>query len=349
MTGSNPHRGVAGWLAFVYLSIFAMVVIGGITRLTGSGLSMVEWKPLMGALPPLDAAAWQAAFEKYQEFPQYQQVNHWMELEDFKRIFFWEYLHRLWGRSLGLIFALPFAYFGLRGRLQGIAGRCFVAFVLGGAQGVLGWYMVTSGLVDVPRVSHLRLASHLGLALVAGNYVLWQLLYVRSLGQPRSVGPAEQSAARGAWALVGLTFLQVTYGAFMAGKHAGQLFKTFPTMNGSWFPASALTGPDGVLASALHNPVAIHAIHRTLAWAVAGAIAAYVWRHRHTPVDGAQRGALGVLVWLVGIQIALGAATVMTSVSLPMAVAHQAGGALLLSATVYAAWAFTGTPRSSSA
>ena len=162
-------RAVRLWLWSLWLAVLGMVVVGGITRLTGSGLSMVEWQPLIGAIPPLDEASWQAVFARYQLSPQFQQVNHWMQLDDFKRIFFWEYVHRLVGRSVGLLVFVPWLYFVARRRLsRRLALATLGAFALGGAQGLLGWYMVKSGLVDVPRVSHLRLAAHLSLAFGLG-------------------------------------------------------------------------------------------------------------------------------------------------------------------------------------
>ncbi len=318
------------WLVLLYASIYLMVVIGGTTRLTASGLSMVEWKPLMGTLPPMGEAEWLAAFDKYKQFPQYQQVNAWMELADFKKIFFWEYLHRLWGRTLGLIFFVPWMWFVARRQLRGPwIGKTFAAFVLGGAQGLLGWYMVKSGLVDVPQVSHFRLASHLMLAAAVANYVLWMGLEVRFGNRLRFHGPT--------WAIIGLVALQVVWGAFMAGSQAGTMFTTFPLMDGRWVP-------EGLGAeSFLYSQVAIHFTHRMLAYLVVVAIAWWAWAHRG---EGGLRGASWwAVVGLVVIQFVLGVATVLGGVPVGLGVMHQAGGVGLLSATVFAGYAFAGSSR----
>ncbi|MEZ4463423.1 MAG: COX15/CtaA family protein [bacterium] len=198
-TASSPERAdraVRAWLWVVWGMILTMVVVGGITRLTGSGLSMVEWRPLMGALPPLSEAEWLAVFEQYKQSPQYQQVNHWMTLGDFERIFFWEYFHRLLGRLIGVVVLVPGLWFLVRRRLRGKrAVQVLLAFVFGGLQGLLGWYMVKSGLVDVPAVSHYRLAAHLSLAFFVGCWILWILMGLRA---PAVRTPAPR-VARGRW------------------------------------------------------------------------------------------------------------------------------------------------------
>ena len=327
----RPPRSVLIWLALLYASIFLMVVIGGTTRLTASGLSMVEWKPLMGALPPLGEAEWLAAFDKYKEFPQYQQVNSWMELADFKRIFFWEYLHRLWGRALGLIFFVPWVVFVARRALRGVwIGKTFIAFVLGGAQGLLGWYMVKSGLVDVPQVSHFRLAAHLMLAAAVANYVLWLALEVRFGPRLRFHGPT--------WALIGLIALQVLWGAFMAGSDAGTAFTTFPLMDGRWVPAGLGEG------DFLHSTTAIHFTHRALAYAVVLAVA--WWGRAQRGHVGLRGAAWSAVVGLVGVQFVLGVVTVLGGVPVVLGVLHQAGGIALLSAATVAGYAWAGPERS---
>jgi len=313
--------------------VFAIVLIGGITRLTGSGLSMVEWRPLMGAVPPLTDADWTAVFERYQQSPQYALVNDWMTLADFKRIFFWEFLHRLFGRLIGLAFLVPWVYFLLRRRLTGsLAARTGVAFVLGGLQGLLGWYMVKSGLVDVPAVSHYRLAAHLLLALIVANWLLWILL-----GLWRA--PTGHSKLRAAaWVFVAAVGLQIIYGAFTAGTRAGLLFSTFPDMDGAMVPSGM-----GVLGvrDLLDNPVTIHFIHRMLAWALAvGAVILFVaGRRQPQPM---LRHAVALVLGLVGLQVILGAATVVLDVATWIAVIHQGVGFLVLSAAVFAAYAAGG-------
>lgn len=331
---------VAIWLWVVWTMVLLMVGIGGVTRLTGSGLSMVDWHPLMGALPPLTDAEWLSVFERYKASPQYQQVNHWMQLGDFKRIFFWEYVHRVFGRLIGLAFAVPYFVFLMRRSLRGWeAVRGLVALVLGGAQGVLGWYMVQSGLVNEPRVSHFRLAAHLSLAFTVGAYLAWLALDrgpSRAMTAPSApslsapVRPWWANPAVG-WSLFALTLLQVVFGAFMAGTHAGLLYDTFPDMGGAYLP-----GPffrfEHLADNLLHNPMAIHWTHRLLAWLLlvgAGAWAIAVLRSDRVP--WARPAARWLLAGLA-LQFGLGALTVMHGVPLPLAVAHQVCGYLLLSA-----------------
>jgi len=336
MAHSKPARSVVVWLAVVYGMILTMVLIGGITRLTGSGLSMVEWHPLMGALPPLSEASWQEVFAQYQQSPQYRQVNHWMTLADFKAIFFWEYVHRLFGRLIGLVFVLPWLVLLFRKRLRRVlAFKTFVAFILGGAQGLLGWYMVKSGLVDVPAVSHYRLAAHLGLALVCACWVLWLLLgAVEAERQPTT-----RKLALAAWSLFGLVALQCVYGAFMAGTRAGYIYPSFPDINGRWFPPQAFAY-EPFFRNVVESPYGIHFFHRMLGWLIAAAVigfVAYSWRKA---TSKHAIWATRALVPLAVVQIALGGITVVWRVPLWSAVSHQAGGVLLLSASLLAAHAF---------
>lgn len=338
MSTSTPSlRPVSTWLAAIYALIAAMVVIGGITRLTGSGLSMVDWHPLMGALPPLDEAAWQAVFERYQQSPQFAQVNHWMTLGDFKQIFFWEYVHRLFGRLIGVAFFVPWLVFVLQKRLHGaVAWRAGVAFLLGGAQGLLGWFMVKSGLVDVPEVSHFRLAAHLSLAFFVAQWVQWLWMQLRFGPQARAGGVARWAC----WGLVGLIALQVVWGAFMAGTKAGKIYSTFPDMNGELVPRGWRT-TESLGWDLTSNPVGIHFAHRSLAWIVLAATLTMAWtviRNARAAGNDLQRRVGWLLASVAGLQVALGAATVLTSVQISWAVAHQGVALLLLSlatATAY--------------
>ena len=335
---SSAPRSVVVWLVSIYLLVLAMVVVGGITRLTGSGLSMVEWRPLMGALPPMGEEEWGEVFDKYKESPQYEQVNHWMTVDDFKRIFFWEYLHRLLGRLIGVAFFVPWVFFLARRRIdRPLARRTLVAFVLGGLQGVLGWYMVVSGLADEPSVSHYRLAAHLMLALVVMNWILWILLDLRAAPDRERSG--DRGFTRAAWAAVALVAAQIVYGAFMAGTRAGFLYSTFPDMNDRFVPAGMMeVGP--AWQNLLENPIAIHFIHRTLGWLLLIAVGAVWWVGRRRARTPEQRRSLALFGWSTVLQMVLGAATVMLYVSTPVAVAHQALGALVLSASIYVVWAF---------
>lgn len=346
---ADTSRTVRVWLWVLLAMIFLMVIVGGITRLTGSGLSMVEWRPLIGALPPLSHDAWTAVFVEYQRSPQYQQVNRWMGLAEFQRIFFWEYTHRLLGRLVGVVFAIPFVVFLIKKRLRGrTAWLATVAFVLGGAQGALGWYMVKSGLVDVPAVSHYRLAAHLMLAFLTAQYVLWLWLELRA----RSSGerhPQEKlrSPSRVFGGVVAATMVlllvQIVYGAFMAGKHAGHVSSTFPDMNGSYGPGPFFTHAS-VMDDILNGAAAIHWVHRSLAWLLVLLVIGLVLLSRREPSLVIRRGALVLLAVLVA-QLTLGAATVMLQVPVWLAVVHQGGAFVLLCCATWLAYEAGILPR----
>ena len=331
------RRAVGSWLIALWLLVLLMVSVGGITRLTGSGLSIVEWAPVSGTLPPLRESDWQDAFDAYRASPQFQQQNHWMQLDDFKRIFFWEYVHRLLGRVIGLVFFVPWLWFVIRGTLRGAwAWRRFGLLILGGLQGALGWFMVKSGLVNEPRVSHYRLAAHLLLAMSVGQWILWQAL---ELGRPRD--PRSALPARERWFVLGslpLLVLQLTYGAFMAGTRAGHISSTFPDMNGHYAP-SWFFSAGSLAANLFDNPLSIHYLHRALGFAVlAYAAGAVIWLHRR----GAEvrLACYGFSAAVLG-QFALGVLTVILGVPTPVAVAHQAGAYIVCAAAVvlcHAAW-----------
>jgi cytochrome c oxidase assembly protein subunit 15 len=330
---SSVPLAVRRWLVLVWALVFCMVVLGGTTRLTGSGLSIVEWKPLSGAIPPLTQADWQELWAKYQHSPQYRDVNQWMTLADFKRIFFWEYVHRLVGRAIGAVVLVPWLYFVVRKRLpRALALQTLGLFVLGGLQGLLGWYMVASGLIDEPRVSHFRLAAHLLLAFATGQFVLWLALDAYFPRQPaRALPRARLLPVFGALALLAV---QVCYGAFMAGTHAGYYYPTFPDMNGHYAPAPFFTG-NSVVQDALTNPMAIHYLHRLFGWMLlCGAIAIWVfaWRVRARRAVTRAAAAMAALTF---VQFNLGALTVLRRVDVPWAAAHQAVAYLLVSSAVF--------------
>jgi len=318
----------------LYLMVFAMVIVGGATRLTGSGLSMVQWHPLMGALPPLSESDWIETFRKYQTSPQYQLVNHWMALSDFKRIFLWEYAHRLLGRLIGVFFFVPWLFFLIRGALdRPLAWKTFVAFLLGGAQGLLGWFMVKSGLVDDPAVSHYRLAAHLALALLVAQYLLWLFLDVRRATTKRSSDRSGRKLRAPTWSFIALLALQIIFGALMAGKHAGLVAATFPEMNGEWVP-SAFLSTEPWWRDLVENPVSIHFVHRLLgATVLLGAVGLAYCVHR-----SASTRREGFLAWLLAgltlLQFLLGALVVIWSVPLYAAMAHQADAFIILSVAV---------------
>ncbi len=336
----TPDRPVVLWLLTLWALVGAMVVVGGVTRLTGSGLSMVEWRPLMGTLPPMSAAEWEAVFAQYRATPQFEQVNHWMGLADFQRIFAWEYAHRLLGRALGLVFAVPFLWFLVKGRLAGAASRIGLAFVLGAGQGLMGWYMVRSGLIDVPEVSHYRLAAHLGLAFITGGWLLWTVMSLAAPVRGRASGELWWTGIAG----LALLSTQVVWGAFMAGKRAGLAASTFPKMDGVWMPDAVWEAPD-LLAVLLSDPMGIHFTHRTLAWFVLAV--GLSWGHALIRRGGASRRWGAVVIGLLFAQFLLGVSAVLAELPLGIASAHQVCGYALFSAWLIALWAVRLQPEPS--
>jgi cytochrome c oxidase assembly protein subunit 15 len=335
--GARGRHAVAAWLLICCALLFALVVVGGVTRLTHSGLSITEWQPIVGTLPPLSDAAWADAFGKYRATPEYRQVNPGMGLDAFQRIFWWEYAHRLLGRAIGVAFLLPYLWFLLRRRIpRGYAGALFAIFVLGGVQGALGWYMVQSGLVDDPRVSHLRLTAHLGLAFVIFGAMFWVAL---SLMRPRATGAGNPAPTRFADLLVILVYLMVLAGGLVAGLRAGFAYNTFPLMNGRWVPPEILM-LEPWYRNFTDNMATVQFDHRLLAAALAVLVPWFVWRTRRTAglAPQARRAAYLFLALLV-VQIALGIATLLLAVPLPLAAAHQAGALLVFAAALNASHA----------
>ena len=329
-TETQP-RAIALWLLGVAVMVFAMVVVGGITRLTESGLSIVEWAPVSGTLPPLSEAAWTAEFEAYKATPQYAQVNTGMSLAEFKNIYFWEYVHRLLGRVIGLAFALPLLWFAVRRAIPtGYGWRLVALLALGGLQGFIGWWMVASGLVNVPEVSHIRLAVHLMNALLILGALVWVALDLLRLNKDADAQPARVPTLA-IWAFAILA-MQIMFGAYVAGLEAGYAFSTWPLMGDSWFPEGApMLEP--WLRNFVDNPIVVQFVHRWLAFAVAVVVllvARDTWRR------GAQLPAM-LLVFTLAAQIMLGILTLLTGVALSIAAAHQGMAALLLAALVLAA------------
>lgn len=328
MRPTRPNA-IANWLLFVATLVFAMVVVGGITRLTESGLSITEWKPVSGAIPPLSEAAWQEAFRKYQQIPEYQLINKGMSLSDFKFIYFWEFIHRLLGRLIGVAFALPFLWFAAKRAIpKGYGPRLFALFMLGGLQGAVGWWMVASGLVARTDVSHYRLAAHLLTALFILGGLVWTALDLKALARDPLVRPARLSGfGLGVFAILAV---QLLFGAYTAGLNAGLVTNEWPLMNGAFFPGATQAGRS-FFDAVFNDPAIIHFIHRWWAWVV---VAALIVLARRVKAAGARPISIAIHA-AFGTQILLGIATVMTGVSLPVAVLHQAVGALVVAATVW--------------
>ena len=329
MTRARPLA-VARWLWWVAGLLLVMIVVGGITRLTESGLSITEWKPVTGAIPPLTEADWLAEFELYKRIPEYSQVNSGMTLAGFKQIYFWEYLHRLLGRVIGLAFAVPLLWFAIRKRIPAGYGWRLVALLsLGALQGTIGWWMVASGLTERTDVSHLRLTAHLSLALLILAGITWTALDLRALHR-QPLAPAARLTPLAGVALI-LLFAQLAFGALTAGLNAGHAFSSWPLMGDTLFPDGAL--PAGAGAGELvNNPVMVQFIHRWLAFVTGAALLALAWAAGRV----GSRAGLAVVGLLV-LQIALGVATLLTGVHIHVAVAHQLNAALLLVATIVAA------------
>jgi cytochrome c oxidase assembly protein subunit 15 len=318
MTESD-HKAIAAWLLLCAAMVCAIVVVGGITRLTRSGLSIVEWQPLVGTFPPLTEAHWQELFAKYRETPEYKLVNLGMDLEGFKRIFWWEYVHRLLGRLIGLVYFVPFVWFLVRRRIERpLAWRLWGVFALGALQGGLGWFMVKSGLVDDPKVSHFRLTAHLGVALAIIAAELWIALEL--------LRPSAGARSRLALALAGLVFLMALSGAMVAGLRAGYAYNTFPLMNGHLIPPETFS-LEPWWRNFEYNMATVQLVHRALFWLLLVLVPLAWWAARG-------RATAHALLAAFVLQAALGISTLLLGVPVALAAAHQAGAVLLLVAAL---------------
>lgn len=335
----DPPRGapraVAAWLLACCALVFAIVVVGGVTRLTRSGLSITEWQPIVGTLPPLSPADWEAAFAKYRETPEFRQVNHAMTLTEFKGIFWWEYFHRLLGRAVGVAFLLPLLWFAARRAIpRGYGWKLAGIFALGGLQGALGWYMVKSGLVDDPRVSQFRLTAHLGLAFAIFAAMFWVALSLLAPARIGAPGARERSARRFAYAFAALVFVMVLTGGFVAGIRAGFAYNTFPLMNGHVVPPEIML-IDPWWKNFFYNMATVQFDHRALAWVLAFAAPVLWWKVRAAAAAPARaRTGAHLVLALLAVQLALGIATLVHVVPLPLAAAHQAGALLVFAAAL---------------
>ncbi len=330
------ERPVAMWLFVCCALVFAMVVVGGVTRLTHSGLSITEWQPIMGTLPPLTDTQWQEAFAKYQLTPEYRQVNHDMSLHAFKGIYWWEYCHRLLGRAIGVVFLGPLLWFMARRRIpRAMLPTLFGIFVLGGLQGAMGWYMVKSGLVDDPRVSQFRLTAHLGLALLIFAAMFWAGLSLLRPKIDRALDATLGQLRRWSAILATLVFLMALTGGLVAGIRAGFAYNTFPLMNGYVVPPEIMM-IDPWYRNFFYNMATVQFDHRLVAWALALLIPIFCWRVRAAgaAVPVRIRTGAGLLFAMLILQIALGVCTLLLVVPLPLAAAHQAGAVLLFAASL---------------
>ena len=324
---------LARWLLLVACLVFCMVVVGGITRLTESGLSITQWKPITGAIPPLTHDQWMEAFRLYQQIPEYREINRGMTLGDFQFIFFWEWLHRLLGRLIGVAFALPLVWFAARGAVpRGYMPRLIALLALGGLQGAIGWWMVKSGLSVRTDVSHYRLAVHLLTALFIIAGLVWTALDLRALTRSPRTRPAVLRPF--ALGVLLVLLVQLMLGAFTAGLDAGYVSNTWPLMNDHFVP-EGITWLGSLWATVSSDPYLVHFLHRWWAWIAAVALVLLARRAKRA----GQRGPSIAINAALGTQILLGIATVVSGIALPIAVLHQAVGALLVAAAAWGAHA----------
>jgi len=331
MSTQTHNRSIATWLLICCALVFVMVVLGGFTRLTGSGLSMVDWRPLMGWLPPLTDAEWQRVFAMYQESPEFQKVNSDFGVDDFKGIFWLEYLHRLLGRVIGIVFFVPFVYFVVKGYIRKDEWlKYFLMFLLGGLQGVLGWYMVKSGLIDVPHVSQYRLTAHLVAAFTIYAYMLWVAL---SLLYPAS-GTKRHPWYRPTFWLTALTSVTIVSGGFVAGLKAGKIYNTFPMMGNHWIPPETMA-LQPFWRNFFDNMTTVQLDHRVLAITTFVAVVVYWFKARRVDLPARTRPAVNALLHTVFLQVALGITTLLMAVPVLLGAAHQAVAMVLFTIALY--------------
>jgi len=333
MIRTDQRKNVVIWLTFVFTLIFLIIIVGGVTRLTHSGLSIVEWKPFSGVIPPLNEEKWNDYFEKYKQFPEYKIMNRHMDLNDFKFIFFWEYFHRMLGRLIGLGYLLPFLYFYFQRYFDKKTSiKLFTGFLLICLQGLIGWLMVKSGLVNDPRVSHYRLALHLSTAFGIAGFILWNILEI-------SYNPRKNSGLhrrfKQSLLVTGGICLQIIYGAFTAGKKAGFGYNTFPKMDDAWLPDAVFSLQPAWL-NFLETNAAIQFTHRIIAWCLILAIPVFLWSIRNE-LNRIQKNATVMLLIMLCIQFFLGIMTILyigsSEVLLPSI--HQAGAFILFSFSIF--------------
>lgn len=323
----SDNRAVVIWLLICCALIYAMIVLGGVTRLTGSGLSMVDWDPIMGTIPPLSERDWQSVFAQYKQFPEYQKVNRGMSLAEFKGIFYFEYAHRVLGRLIGLAFLAPLLVFIALGHIKrAMIPRFVIMFILGGLQGLMGWFMVKSGLVDRPSVSQYRLTAHLLLALFIYGFILWSALCMWR-GTARRA--SNQLGYRFGWLVVALLLVMIASGGFVAGTRAGFVYNTFPLMAGAWVP-EGLWSLAPWWRNLFENVVTIQFTHRVLAVLVAVVVVAYCWGAvRGSSRDPGVRTTAWLTLAALGLQITLGITTLVYQVPVILGASHQAGAVAL--------------------
>lgn len=326
---------VAVWLIFVALVIFGMIILGGVTRLTHSGLSMVDWNPIMGVIPPLSEVDWMQTFTRYQSFPEYQKVNAGMSLEEFKSIFYFEYFHRVLGRLIGLLFLLPCLYFWFRGAIRKpMRPQMVIMFVLGGLQGLLGWYMVKSGLVNDPQVSQYRLTAHLISAVIIYCYILWVAFGLLTISSERVVGNTARKMYRYSVVMTLLVIFMIITGGFVAGTKAGFSYNTFPLMAGQFIPDNMYVLQPFWL-NWFENVTAVQFNHRMIAYILVLLVPLYCFAIRRLRITRRSGFAAHLLLGMLVIQVSLGVATILLHVPVTIAATHQGGAIVLLTLVLF--------------
>jgi cytochrome c oxidase assembly protein subunit 15 len=331
----RDNRQIAVWLLVCCGLVYCMIILGGVTRLTHSGLSMVEWEPIVGTIPPLSQNEWEETFQKYQQFPEYQKLNRGMSLDEFKSIFWFEYAHRLLGRSIGIVFLLPFLYFLFARKVsRSLVPKLVVMFVLGGLQGLLGWYMVKSGLVDKPHVSQYRLTAHLMVAVAIYSYMLWVALSLLSPTAGNANSPGIATLRRYAVGVTALVILMILSGGFVAGTRAGFAFNTFPLMQGYFFPPG-MFAMDPAYINLFENIATVQFNHRIFAYVLCIAIPLFWFASRRFTLNVRTQAGFHVLLIALVLQVILGISTLLLVVPVPLAAAHQGGALIVLTAALF--------------
>lgn len=335
---SNTNTGspaVVTWLFICAIMIFVMVVLGGVTRLTHSGLSMVEWKPATGFLPPMTELVWQDTFEKYQQYPEFKIKNPDMDLAGFKSIFWLEFIHRIWGRSIGIVFFVPFMFFLLKKKLdRKLIPKLITMFILGGLQGLLGWFMVKSGLSDRPDVSQYRLTAHLIFAFFLYGWILWTALGLL-FPKPHAIKQSLHVYKGFLSALTLLLVIAIISGGFVAGTDAGFIYNTFPLMGDTLIPKDLFVF-DPLIKNFFENIVTIQFTHRILTTLIFISVVAFWFKTLNQELPGRARIVLHCLLAAVILQVTLGISTLLLVVPVPLAASHQAGALILLTAMLWA-------------
>ncbi|WP_417876163.1 COX15/CtaA family protein [Winogradskyella sediminis] len=339
MKQTKDNKAVIYWLLTGCILIFIMVIVGGITRLTHSGLSISNYKLISGTIPPLNEAEWNEAFELYKQYPEYQKLHNHFNLEEFKDIYFWEWIHRVIGRFIGLVFIIPFVYFLIKKRLsKSTIKKSVILLLLGGFQGFLGWYMVKSGLVDEPNVSHFRLAAHLTTAFLTFAYTFWVALDI-IFPEKKVIDKKLRNFIRIGLAVL---ILQIIYGAFVAGLDAGWIHNHWPLMSeGKWIHETVFIEQNPVYLNFLEGKSGVQFVHRTLAYVVVIFILAIWYKAKRLSLSSWQTKGINTLLIMVGVQFLLGVLTLVLAVPVWLGVLHQVGAFILLSAMTFTLHRFT--------